>query len=235
MKPQIRKINIDGRDYDYIFTQKNVKGIRVWIREDKIIRISAPYGFSRKEAEEIILKDKNFIIKAIGDYEDKEMAEKSQTEYVYLGRKIPVEIIESEKNSCTYDSEKESLLITVNDGRRKLYELEDITDKWLLEKAKTFYEIINSEVYSFFNSHGYEVPLSKITIRKMKSRWGSCSYESARISMNLNLMHYEYGCILSVFFHEYMHYIHHDHSKEFYRDLYELFPDYEKYHDMLKK
>lgn len=69
-----------------------------------------------------------------------------------------------------------------------------------------------------------ELPLpSQITIRRMKSRWGSCS---ANTSMRFNevLAHLDDRCLKYVVCHEWAHVRHFNHSPDFYRQLAALLP-----------
>ena len=51
--------------------------------------------------------------------------------------------------------------------------------------------------------------------------------------MNFRLMQYPLGCIYGVFYHEYAHFMHLDHSKAFYAVLYRMYPEYEKFDAIL--
>lgn len=74
----------------------------------------------------------------------------------------------------------------------------------------------------------------RITIRKQKTRWGSCS---AKGSLNFNclLMLAPPETIDSVVVHELCHLIEMNHSDKFYETLLRVFPDYHKHHAWLRK
>ncbi len=78
------------------------------------------------------------------------------------------------------------------------------------------------------------VTYGRITIRKQKTRWGSCTAEG-----NLN-----FNCLLaaappevldSVVVHELCHRLHPNHSRAFYAEVYRIFPDYDRCSRWLKE
>lgn len=53
------------------------------------------------------------------------------------------------------------------------------------------------------------------TVRRMTSRWGSCRYETGRISINLDLATHDPACLETVAVHEVCHMVAHDHGPGF--------------------
>ena len=94
---------------------------------------------------------------------------------------------------------------------------------------------LNNEVREHLLEKGFAPPPTRISIKDMKSRWGSCSYARGHISINSRLAAFPRETILSVFYHEYAHYWHHDHSKNFYRFLLEIYPEYYVHNSVLKQ
>ncbi len=93
---------------------------------------------------------------------------------------------------------------------------------------------LNREVFTAFCNAGYAVPLARIEIKEMTSRWGSCTAATGRISINFRLMQYPEACMRGVFFHEYTHFLWQDHSPQFYAVLRKLCPDYDRYDALLR-
>ena len=77
------------------------------------------------------------------------------------------------------------------------------------------------------------VSYGKVTIRKQKTRWGSCS---ARGDLNFNclLMLTPPEVIDSVVVHELCHRKEMNHSRKFYGEVLRAFPDYRKWDKWLK-
>ena len=74
-----------------------------------------------------------------------------------------------------------------------------------------------------------------ITVRRMKTRWGSCNKSKNRISMNIALMGYPRECIYYVVAHELCHIIHQNHSRDFYRELERIIPNRKEIEKILKQ
>ena len=78
------------------------------------------------------------------------------------------------------------------------------------------------------------VSYERITIRNQKTRWGSCSAKG-NLNFNCLLMLTPPEVIDSVVVHELCHRKEMNHSERFYREVYRVFPDYDKWHRWLKK
>jgi predicted metal-dependent hydrolase len=66
-----------------------------------------------------------------------------------------------------------------------------------------------------------------LVIRTMKRRWGSCSHKGI-ITLSTELIKLPDTYIEYIILHELCHLKHHNHSREYYRLLSEVFPDYKQ-------
>ena len=73
---------------------------------------------------------------------------------------------------------------------------------------------------------GWGVKKPEIKLRTMSSRWGSCAYTKGRITINKRLIAYPIAAAEMVMLHELCHFVHPDHSKDFYALLQTLMPDW---------
>ena len=78
------------------------------------------------------------------------------------------------------------------------------------------------------------VTYGKVRIKTMRSRWGSCTAKGD-LSFNCLLMLCPSEVIDSVVVHELCHRRQMNHSKQFYREVYRVFPSYDEWHGWLKK
>ena len=78
------------------------------------------------------------------------------------------------------------------------------------------------------------VDYGRITIRNQKTRWGSCS-QKGNLNFNCLLMLCPAEVIDSVVVHELCHRKHMDHSKDFYNEVYRVFPEYDRWNRWLKE
>ena len=73
-----------------------------------------------------------------------------------------------------------------------------------------------------------------MTLRKQKTRWGSCSSKGG-LSYNIRLMSAPIEVIEYVVLHEVMHLIYFDHSKAFWNAIAKVMPDYKTRQSYLKE
>jgi predicted metal-dependent hydrolase len=62
----------------------------------------------------------------------------------------------------------------------------------------------------------------------MHSRWGSCNSKKGYINLNLYLIRKDIRFIEYVILHELAHLIHPNHSKDFYRFIENIMPDFKE-------
>lgn len=78
------------------------------------------------------------------------------------------------------------------------------------------------------------ITYNRIFIRLQKSRWGSCSVDG-NLNFNCLLALMPLEILDSVVVHELCHRRHMDHSKTFYAEVYNLFPEYKRCDKWLKE
>lgn len=77
-------------------------------------------------------------------------------------------------------------------------------------------------------------PITKVTIRNQKSRWGSCSANGS-LSFNVRLHFAPEKCLDYVIVHELCHLVHMDHSRDFWDLVGCIMPDYRIWKKWLKE
>ena len=95
----------------------------------------------------------------------------------------------------------------------------------LLADPAIFTEILD-EVYPAFIPYGIARP--KLRVRTMKSCWGSCLVNKGIITLNRKLLMQPRECIEYVVVHELCHFVHTNHSKEFYKFMEQFMPDWKE-------
>ena len=102
----------------------------------------------------------------------------------------------------------------------------------LLADASVFTEILD-EFYPLFVPYGVKKP--KLRVRTMKSCWGSCLVNKGIITLNRKLLMKPRECIEYVVVHELCHFIHPNHSKQFYGFMELFMPDWKERKARLNK
>ena len=94
---------------------------------------------------------------------------------------------------------------------------------WYTEHAQEVYERRLRMCYERVKHHG--VPYPAVRVRKMKTRWGSCT-RGGTIVLNPELVRLPVPCVDYVITHELCHLKLHNHSQAFYRLLSQAMPDW---------
>ena len=137
--------------------------------------------------------------------------EKIDNNFYYLGQKYDI-IIDNNINSTFID---DNVIYTKNETE---------LNKWLKNQTKKIFKERLDLIYKSFNEN---IIYPDLKIRNMKSRWGVCN-KKGYITLNSNLIKYNISEIDYVIVHELSHYVHFDHSKEFWNTVSKYFPDYKK-------
>lgn len=223
----------DGRELTYELTRKRVKNINLRPKQDGIVYVSASSRVPIREVERVLIEKADFFFDAFERLRrHMEKSEISISSVSWLGKEYPVRIIQNAREVAVFD-ESECRVFThfAGDSEYVLGLIQKAVEQRFLELCRE----INDEVRAELAANGLTPPPTRVTVKDMKSRWGSCSYTRGHISINIRLAAYPRETVKAVFWHEYAHYWHHDHSKEFYGFLKEHYPDYSKWHKLLKE
>ena len=222
----------DGREISYELTRKRVKNINFRAREDGIVAVSANSRVAVRQIEDFLIERADFFFKAFDKLQKRTCENNTNSRLVrYLGRDFPVRVIENSREIAVID-ENECRVFTKSTDEDYIAALRE---KAVLTRFAALCRELDAEVRERLREKGFEPPPTRISIKDMKSRWGSCSYTRGHISINSRLAAYPRDTILSVFYHEYAHFWHHDHSQNFYRFLLEIYPDYYVHNNVLKQ
>ena len=210
-----------------------MKNVNFRAKDDGIIYVSANSRVSVKEVERFLTERADFFFGAFERLQAREKRSEINTETVnWLGQEYPVRIIHNARECAVLD-EVECRVFTRLGGDAEYVLL--LIQRAVADRFTSLCHELNEEVRAELQRNGLTPPPTQITIKDMKTRWGSCSYTRGHISINIRLAAYPRETVLSVFWHEYAHYWHHDHSKNFYDFLLRLYPDYYRWNDLLKE
>ena len=107
-------------------------------------------------------------------------------------------------------------------------------------KLKKYIDKEIARIYSermeyYYNKFEERIPVPNLKIRKMTSRWGVCNIKNHNITLNYQLSKYDICCLDYVIVHELSHFIHPNHSRDFWNLVGKYYPDYKKCRKMLKE
>ena len=81
----------------------------------------------------------------------------------------------------------------------------------------------------------YGIPMPRVTVRRMRSRYGSCSVGRGRITLAAVLLEVPKECAEYVVLHELTHFLYPDHGHDFYRFIEEHMLDWRQRELLLKR
>lgn len=114
----------------------------------------------------------------------------------------------------------------------KIYSKDEKTiDKFL---SKYIYSIYEEHLNYWYNIFEETIPVPNLKIRKMTSRWGVCNIKNKNVTLNLELSKYNVEALDYVIVHELSHFIHPNHSKDFWLLVSKYCPNYKIVRKMLK-
>ncbi|MBQ8218970.1 MAG: M48 family metallopeptidase [Bacilli bacterium] len=206
------KIELDDKEYEVIIIKKNNRNTYIRIKDGKIV-VTTNYLTTKNSIMKLINDNKSDILKMI----DRDNKRKDKdNEFYYFGK--------------LYD-----IIYGFN-------EIEFMDNKIYVKDEKTLYKYINNEIIKIYQDrlnyyyHLFEedIPIPNLKIRKMTSRWGVCNIKNHNVTLNYNLSKYDICCLDYVIVHELSHFIHPNHSKDFWSLVEKYYPNYKKCRKMLK-
>lgn len=221
----------DGSEIQYELTRKPVRNINLRVKEDGTLRISANSRVSAARIEEFIISEQGFISRALDRIKARSEKSASTAELLkWLGAEYPVRVFSSSRECAVL--EQQEMRVFTRDPQPE--HVQEMLNGWLAENFTQLCRELNDEVRRSLTESGLKPPPTRVAIKDMKSRWGSCTWAKGHISINFRLYAYPRDTVLSVFWHEYAHYWHHDHSSRFYAFLEEHYPEYRRWNSLLK-
>lgn len=237
MKRKQERRTVQGKEriLEYILTRKSVKNLNMRIKPSGEIHVSANSLVPVKYIDKFVFDHEQTIIKTLDRYEKNRNNMLSPLQYVsgekvrYLGEELYL-LVEAAPVEGV-DKIGQFLFLRVKDTtdfKRK----ERVMKKWISKmQTEVFLEICKG-IYPLFEAYGVKYPLVKI--RSMKSRWGSCQPQKGTITLNGKMIAAPREAIEYVVLHEFAHLVHPNHSKNFYRVVEELMPDWKERRALLQ-
>jgi len=199
---------IENKLYNVKIIRKNNKNTYIRLNENEIV-VTTNYFVTNKKIKKLLEENINFLIKR---------AKTFKKGFYLMGKEY--EVIYDEKINKTYIDDNK--IITKNE--KSLLKFES-------EKVK---EIFSNRLILNYNKFSENIPFPSLRVRKMKSKWGVCNIKNINITLNYNLINYDYDCLDYVIIHELSHLVHFNHSKKFWELVQKYEPNYKNIKKKLK-
>lgn len=214
----------------YKIIRQRRKSVTIHIEDDLSIVVKAPYDISHEEIDKIVTKHEVWINKTIRDKEN--LARRKDWlhngEILYLGKKLQV-CIDEEPTGKVAVSVADGVLTIVTPNKKDHFLIKTQLEMYTKEQALKLFTTLTDK---YCNLLGCKY--SSLTLRKQKTRWGSCSSKGG-LSYNIRLMSAPIEVIEYVVLHEVMHLIYFDHSKAFWNAIAKVMSDYKIRQSYLKE
>lgn len=217
---------------DYEVHRKKVKNINLRIKPNMEIYISAPMNLHSDYIENFIRSKEKWIKQVLQKIEE---AKQNQLPYQYLsgekhkylGKEYKLEVKQGNSNRVSI-KEGKIILTVISNIFENSDEKKKVMEKWYFENAqKVFVNTIQKWLEILDES------IEKLSIKPMKSRWGSCNYVKRYINLNTELIKRTQFEIEYVVLHELTHLKYPNHGKGFYRYIENYMPNYKMAEKML--
>ena len=221
-------IDVNGISVTVVRTQ--VKRINLRLSKDGM-RMSIPRRCSLASAEQFARQNEDWMRATLAKSEMRSQAENDSWEdgthtYVW-GKRVPVRVRVCEgQRDCSLEDGALILHVHADDEARIRAEL---VEWWrrnqIVERLRDLLPQVEARVGRSATS---------ITLRRMKTRWGSCTPKTGRIRLNVALSEYPPECLEGVLVHELCHLWEPNHGPRFYALMDLHFPSWRATQRILK-
>ena len=140
-----------------------------------------------------------------------------------LGEDMLFVLTECDKEQVYSEGKRIYICCHDPDDQEKVWKL---FESWWRKQAKAILQKRAEHWYPIIEKYGVAMP--KVTVRKMKTLWGSCSVNRGAITFNFYLIKARMPYIDYVILHELTHFLYPNHSKQFYMFLSNYMPDWKE-------
>lgn len=224
----IKTISLNDKEIRCEFKRSRRRSVVAKIRRDGVLEVRAPLLYRESDMMSFIRQHWRWVTR---HYDKMQDAESQQKRFVngerhhYLGKEYVLRVVVGDENYVHI--EDDSLVVcckAADDVGRQL-------DRWYRERAKAVFGELLPPIIERFRK--YHVAPAKVTVRDMRSRWGSCS-RKGNISLNMQLVKLPEDCIRQVIIHEMCHLVYFDHQSGFYSLMEEMMPDWKEWKRQLR-
>lgn len=231
---EIRRVYTDCGELVYTFEHKIIKNINLRVKHNGKICVSAPQNVPRETVDAFVISKSDYIYNALDNFKQydipvSDMKYVSGENVTFLGKNMRINVVKDTTEYVSCDGVYVYIHVKDSDNytRKK-----NLIKKWLDEQCYLIFNEIMKDVYKRFVP--YDISFPQLKLRSMVSRWGSCLVDKGVITLNKRLIEAPKNCIEYVIYHEFCHFVHPNHSKQFYTLLQVMLPDWKKSKKLLE-
>lgn len=208
----------DGSDLGIDVTRKAMKNIRLRVRRDGSVCVSAPFGVSSGRIQEFVSSKSAWIENHINSLLRQQDSDEEHV--LFMGTNYALEVVKDRRTGVALNGENMTIFCS------KPEEYKDVLQNWWVQQALAYLGDVVNKWYPVLGQDEEDKPVIKI--RKMKTLWGSCTSMQRTIRFNYYLMCASAEGIEYVVLHELTHLLYPDHGAGFKAFLSRHMPDWKE-------
>ena len=218
--------------FSLIFSDR--RHMEIQVQPTKSIRVVAPIGKQLDDILRRVRKRAPWILKQL-DYFERFQPLPTPRRFVsgethlYLGRQYRLKVSSSDDDVVKL---KGKYIHVLSSAPKSTEHTRHLVEAWYSEHAKNLF--VRHLEKCLQSTSGLKVSTPRLIVRRMKTRWGSCS-KAGNLVLNTDLVKAPADCIDYVIMHELCHLRIREHTPAFYRLLSRCMPDWERRKARLEK
>lgn len=222
-------------NFTYQVKRQRRKTLAVHVLPNAEVEVRAPQWVRAKDIAKFVEQHSPWILKQRIE-RIKQKAIRSGycegDEHLFLGKPLTISIKPAAKNNVYI---AENLLIVESVDSLSQDKTKSLIQKWYRSQAQVIFQSRLEICWQSYPKPSlFKKTLPKLSLRKMRRRWGSCS-SKGDITLNWMLVYMPESCIDYVINHELTHLWYFNHSHEFYQLLNKAMPEFKQYEALIEK
>jgi len=193
-----------GTAISYTWCHSRRRTLGISVSRDNSVSVRVPLRTPLKEIRAFVASRAEWVQKVWKKQDSKPIQQQCDyghgAVFMYRGDAYSLELTKGPRRSLQLH---EDLMILTAPEILSEVEVRSVIDKWYHKQAVKIVKERSVECHRMMQAE--VIPLPPITIRSMKTRWGSYSYATKRIALALNLIKMPPACLDYVIIHELCH------------------------------
>jgi hypothetical protein len=226
----MRSLTVNGMQVEIV--RKAIKNLHLGVYPpDGRVRVAAPLAFNDDAIRLAVITRLTWIKRQQAGFKNQERQSprryvSGETHYVF-GRRYRLRVIEEEHAPSVSIKNTRTAALTVRPGSNPI-QRERIFLAWYRKELRSAAAPLIEKWASLIG-----VPAPLWGIKRMKTKWGSCSTATQRIWLNLELAKKPPQCLEYIIVHELAHFLERNHNVRFVKVLDRHLPQWRIYRDEL--
>ena len=228
---QERDVTVGDRLIRYHIKRSRRKTIGLYVYKNQKVEVRVPYFCSYMQADSFVQERLQWISNKLEEFENTRYTryENDDGRCFFLGQSLELDVFYAGRYHATLNDGVLSL------GLKQPQDLavrQQGVSRWYKDQGAVIFSERLEACWIAFADKVLRKPTLKL--RKMKSRWGSCSRDGV-ITLNSELIRAPYPLLDYVITHELCHLLEFNHSSRFYQLMDDAMPDWRERKEQLKQ